>query len=161
MSLLSLFILMKMIRYSAAFVASLVLSPLALVASGFQPSPLFNPCQRETAITMTSTKTTPEVMISRRLVLETSFVGGIVAAASLVANPPPADAVCCHNKRLSTLRDKRMQQQQRQLRQYQLLGRRRDIIQVGSSSSVHRRGIASAIMSPTSGGEQCVLAAGE
>ena len=93
---------MKMIRYSAAFVASLVLSPLALVASGFQPSPLFNPCQRETAITMTSTKTTPEVMISRRLVLNTSFVGGIVAAASLVANPPPADAVCCHNKRLST-----------------------------------------------------------
>lgn len=132
---------MKMIRYSAAFVASLVLSPLALVASGFQPSPLFNPCQRETAITMTSTKTTPEVMISRRLVLNTSFVGGIVAAASLVANPPPADAVCCHNKRLSTLQ---------QLRQCQLLGRRRDIIQVGSSSSVHRRGIASAIMSPTS-----------
>jgi hypothetical protein len=146
---------MKMIRYSAAFVAALfVLSPLAWVASGFQPSPSFNPCQRETATKMTSTKTTPEVMISRRLVLDTSVVGGIVAAASLVANPPPADAVCCHNKRLSTLRDKRIQQQQQQqLRQFQLLGRRRDIIQVGSSSSVHRRGIASAIMSPTCAGE--------
>ena len=149
---------MKMIRYSAAFVTALfVLSPLAWVASGFQPSPSFNPCQRETATTMTSTKTTPEVMISRRLVLDTSVVGGIVAAASLVANPPPADAVCCHNKRLSTLRDKRIQlqqqQQQQQLRQFQLLARRRDIIQVGSSSSVHRRGIASAIMSPTCAGE--------
>jgi len=155
---------MKMIRYSAAFVASFILSPLAWVASGFQPSPLFNPCHRETAITMTSTKTTPEGMISRRRVLETSFVGGVVvAAASLVANPPPADAVCCHNKRLSTLRDKRIQQRQQQLRQFQLLGRRRDIVQVVSSSSVHRRGIASAIMSPTSGGEgsQCALTAGE
>ena len=81
---------MKMIRYSAAFVTALfVLSPLAWVASGFQPSQSFNPCQRETATTMTSTKTTPEVMISRRLVLDTSVVGGIVAAASLVANPPP------------------------------------------------------------------------
>ena len=153
---------MKMTRYSAAFVVSFILSPLASVTSGFQPSPLFNSFHRETVITMTSKETTPEVIISRRRVLETSFVGGVVAAASIVVNPPPADAVCCHNKRLSNLRDKRIQQQQ-QLRQFQLLGRRRDIIQVGSSSSVHRRGISSAIMSPTSGGEgaQCALTAGE
>jgi hypothetical protein len=151
----------KMKHYTVAAI-SFVLSPFAWVASGFQLSPMMNPGHREAAITMTSTKKKGLEVISRRRVLETSFVGGVVAAASFVSNPSPADAVCCHNKRISTLRDKRIHQQQLR-QQFQLLGRRRDITQVGSSSSSHRRGIASAIMAPTSGveGAQCALTAGE
>lgn len=159
--------------YSIAFV-SLILSPLAwFAASAFQTTRMSNPRNRDAPITMLiSTATTKAgreegtpITSSRRRALQTCFSGGIVAAAAVassIANPPPANAVCCHNKRQTTLRDKRMQREL-MLRQFRLLPRRGDIVQVGSSSPSHRRGISSATFTPTGGGEgvQCVLSAGE
>ena len=140
---------------------SLILSPLIwFAASAFQTSSMSNPLHRDDAITMISTTKSGReetIISSRRGVLQASFAA---AVSSLVSIPTPADAVCCHNKRQSTLHDKRMQQKL-QLRQFRLLPRRGDIVQVGSSSPSHRRGIASAILAPTSGGGgvQCALSA--
>ena len=161
--------------YSIAFV-SLILSPPAwFAASAFQTSRVSNRRNPDAPIAMmasTSAKEsgrqeggTPIATSSRRRALEAYFAGGIATAAAVassIRNPLPANAVCCHNKRQTTSRDKRAQRELL-LRQFRLLPRRDDIVQVGTSSPSHRRGIASATLAPTGGGEgmQCALSAGE